>query len=124
MIADVFTVAAVVAGCLFFTAGTIGLLRFPDTNMRLHALVKADNVGLGLVLAGLAVQGPPSVAVKLLGIWVLALLAAATSSYLLGTGPPAGESEGETDREPAGGEGTDAGQTGTEEAGPPDRRAT
>lgn len=124
MIADVFTVAAVVAGCLFFTAGTVGLLRFPDTNMRLHALVKADNVGLGLVLAGLAAQGPPSVAVKLLGIWVLALLAAATSSYLLGTGPPAGQSEDEPDGEPAGGEHTDAGQSYAVGAAPQGRRTT
>lgn len=124
MIADVFTVVLVVAGSLFFTAGTVGLLRFPDTNMRLHALVKADNVGLGLVLAGLAVQGPPSVAVKLLGIWVLALLAAATSSYLLGTGPPAGQSGSEPDGEPAGGEHTDARQAGAEGAAARDRRTT
>ncbi len=31
----------------FFTAGTIGLVRLPDLHSRLHALTKADNVGLG-----------------------------------------------------------------------------
>lgn len=87
MILDVGTVLLVVAGCVFFAAGTVGLLRFGDTNTRLHALVKADNLGLGLVLAGLALQGTPATAVKLAMIWVLALLAAATSSYLLGDGP-------------------------------------
>ena len=34
-------------------AGSVGLLRFPDTLTRLHALTKADNLGLGLVVLGL-----------------------------------------------------------------------
>jgi multicomponent Na+:H+ antiporter subunit G len=33
---DIFTVLAVSAGALFFMAGTVGLLRFPDTLARLH----------------------------------------------------------------------------------------
>jgi multicomponent Na+:H+ antiporter subunit G len=44
---DVFTVAAVSAGAFFFLAGSVGLLRFPDALSRLHALTKADNLGLG-----------------------------------------------------------------------------
>src|SRR5499426_613844 len=50
---DVFTVMAVSTGVFFFLAGSIGLLRFPDALSRLHALTKADNVGLGLVMLGL-----------------------------------------------------------------------
>ncbi|MGB9018202.1 MAG: monovalent cation/H(+) antiporter subunit G [Pseudolabrys sp.] len=34
-------------------AVTIGLLRFPDTLTRLHALTKVDNLGLGLIVFGL-----------------------------------------------------------------------
>jgi multicomponent Na+:H+ antiporter subunit G len=72
------------AGCLFYVAGTVGLLRFPDARSRLHALTKADNLGLGLVLAGLAVHlWSPAVTAKLLLTWGLALFAAATSSQLL-----------------------------------------
>ncbi len=37
-----FTAIAVVAGAFFFLAGTVGLLRFPDTLTRLHALTKAE----------------------------------------------------------------------------------
>ena len=37
-------------------AGTVALLRFPDTLTRLHALTKADNLGLGLVVLGLVLQ--------------------------------------------------------------------
>ncbi|WP_258934164.1 monovalent cation/H(+) antiporter subunit G [Nesterenkonia pannonica] len=49
--ADLFGLALVVVGALFFTAGTVGLLRFPDVRSQLHALTKADNLGLGLMLA-------------------------------------------------------------------------
>jgi len=37
-------------GAFFFFAGTVALLRFPDVYTRLHALAKADNLGLGCVL--------------------------------------------------------------------------
>ncbi len=50
---DIITVAGVSAGVFFFLAGTVGLLRFPDTLTRLHALSKADNLGLGFVVLGL-----------------------------------------------------------------------
>src|SRR3990172_10797334 len=43
----------IISGGFFFFAGTIGLLRFPDVYTRLHALTKADNLGLGLTIAGL-----------------------------------------------------------------------
>ena len=48
-----FSVVCVLAGVVFFVAGTVGLLRFPDPLSRLHALSKADNLGLGLVALGL-----------------------------------------------------------------------
>jgi multicomponent Na+:H+ antiporter subunit G len=87
MILDVTTVVLAVTGCLFFAAGTIGLLRFPDLRSRLHALTKADNLGLGLVLAAMALQADSLATVVKLGLlWGLALLASATSSHLLASG--------------------------------------
>ena len=56
LLLDLWTLVAVVAGGLFFLAGTVGLLRFPDSLTRLHALTKADNLGLGLVMLGLLPQ--------------------------------------------------------------------
>ena len=50
---DILTITAVSAGAFFFLSGTVGLLRFPDPLTRLHALTKADNLGLGLVVLGL-----------------------------------------------------------------------
>jgi multicomponent Na+:H+ antiporter subunit G len=80
---DVFSIIAVSAGAFFFLAGTIGLLRFPDTLSRLHALTKADNLGLGLVVLGLLPRADSlSAGLKLICIWLLALFAGATVSQL------------------------------------------
>jgi multicomponent Na+:H+ antiporter subunit G len=73
--------AAILAGAFFFLAGTVGLLRFPDVFTRLHAPTKADNLGLGLVVAGLAVQSSWRVTGKLLIIWLLVLAASALVSH-------------------------------------------
>lgn len=84
MIADFFTTVLLLAGGFFFMAGTVGLLRFPDVYTRLHALTKAENVGLGLVLAGLALQVESITAAgKLLGIWLLVQIAGASVAHLI-----------------------------------------
>lgn len=71
-------------GLFFFIAGTVGILRFPDTFSRLHALTKADNLGLGFIALGVAFQAETwrDVAVIAL-IWALALVAAGTASQLI-----------------------------------------
>ena len=81
---DIFTVLAVAGGAFFFLAGTLGLLRFPDTMTRLHALTKADNLGLGLVVLGLLplVDWPIS-ALKLIGVWLFVQLSGAVVSQLI-----------------------------------------
>jgi len=68
----------------FFLAGTVGLLRFPDLYTRLHALTKADNLGLGLAVVGLCLRsGSLAVSLKLLLAWLLAMLASSTSCHLV-----------------------------------------
>jgi multicomponent Na+:H+ antiporter subunit G len=71
-------------GAAFYLAGTLGLLRFPDVYCRLHALTKADNLGLGFIILGLALQAESlAVALKLLLIWPLALAASAAVSFAI-----------------------------------------
>lgn len=71
-------------GAVFFLAGTAGLLRFPDVYTRLHALTKADNLGLGLIVLGLLPQVPsPATALKLVLIWLLVLVASGGSAQLI-----------------------------------------
>lgn len=83
-ITELLSAVLLIAGSLFFMAGTVGLLRFPDVYTRLHALTKADNVGLGLIVAGLVLQAPSwEVAGKLLLIWLLVLVASASACHLV-----------------------------------------
>jgi multicomponent Na+:H+ antiporter subunit G len=93
-LADIVTVVLVGAGALLFLAGVLGLLRFPDTLSRLHAISKADNLGLGLIVLGLLLQATSvGDALKLLCIWLLAQLSAATASQLLARAVQRGSTE-------------------------------
>ncbi|NIO11939.1 MAG: Na+/H+ antiporter subunit G [Deltaproteobacteria bacterium] len=84
---DYFSAVLLIVGGIFFFAGTLGLLRFPDVYTRLHALTKADNVGLGLTVMGLAVQAESWAAGgKLLLIWGLVLLAGSSVANLIAKG--------------------------------------
>jgi multicomponent Na+:H+ antiporter subunit G len=81
---DAASVVAIVAGAIFFLAGTLGLLRFPDTFTRLHALTKADNLGLGLVVLGLLPQVDGVITgLKLVVVWLLVMLAGACASQMV-----------------------------------------
>lgn len=81
---DSIAVVLLSTGAAFFVAGTIGLLRFPDLYTRLHALTKADNVGLGLIVLGLAMQSASiAAALKLIVIWLLVLLASSSAGHLI-----------------------------------------
>jgi multicomponent Na+:H+ antiporter subunit G len=81
---DVLTIVAVSAGGFFFLAGTVGLLRFPDTLTRLHALTKADNLALGLVVLGLIPRAAGLAdALKLVCVLLLILLGSAAVSQLI-----------------------------------------
>ena len=71
-------------GVFFFFASAVGLLRFPDTLCRMHALAKADNIALGCIILGtLLRQSDPFAIGKLLLIWIVTLLSSATSGFLL-----------------------------------------
>jgi multicomponent Na+:H+ antiporter subunit G len=71
-------------GVGFFLGGSLGMLRFPDVHSRLHALTKADNLGLGLIVAGLVLRAPsPAAGVKLVLIWLLALMSSSTIAYAI-----------------------------------------
>lgn len=78
------SMALLLVGAFFFFAGTVGLLRFPDVYSRLHALAKADNLGLGCILLGLALQADSiAAALKLLLIWPLVMAASAGIGFAI-----------------------------------------
>lgn len=84
LVLDIISIALLLAGTTFFFVGTVGILRLPDLFTRLHALTKADNLGLGFVVFALALQSASiTAAFKLVLIWLLVLLASSSTSYLM-----------------------------------------
>lgn len=82
---DLFSVLAIGVGVFFFFAGAVALLRFPDSLSRLHALTKADNLGLGFVILGLLPRAAsPLAALKLVVLWTLVQMSSATVAQLVG----------------------------------------
>jgi multicomponent Na+:H+ antiporter subunit G len=81
---DVLAAVLILLGLGFYLAGSIGLLRLPDLYARLHALTKADNLGLGLLTAGLALHAQDLfTSATLLLIWLAVLAASAASAHLI-----------------------------------------
>lgn len=80
------SVAAVLIalGTVFFVAGTVGLIRFPDVFCCLHALTKADGLGLALIALGVALlAAEPGQILRILLIWFLVAVASATCGHLI-----------------------------------------
>ena len=76
--------ALMALGAVFFIAGTVGMLRFPDAVSRLHALTKADTLGLGLVVLGAMVMAAtPGAVLRLALIWICVALAGALGAQLI-----------------------------------------
>lgn len=73
-----------IAGLFFFVAGTVGLLRFPNVYSRLHAVTKADTLGLGLLVAGLSLQAQSLQAFSIMLLtWLLVMVSGATACQVL-----------------------------------------
>lgn len=84
LVLTIWTIVWVSAGGIFFLAGTVGLIRFPDSLTRLHALTKADNLGLGLVVIGLLPQTDSVLTgAKLVFVWLLVLISSACVGQLI-----------------------------------------
>jgi multicomponent Na+:H+ antiporter subunit G len=75
----------IVAGALFCLIAAAGMIRLPDTLIRMHAATKAGTLGAGLILAGVAVnfsQVGPVLRASLTLIFLL--LTAPVGAHLIG----------------------------------------
>lgn len=87
-------VLLLVVGTGFFIIGTVGILRLPDLLSRLHALTKADSAGLGLIVLALCLlAGEFGIIVKLILVFGLALVSAATVAQLVAARAASGPSQ-------------------------------
>ena len=81
---ELLAAALIALGTVFFIAGTVGLLRFPDIFCRLHALTKADGLGLALIALGVALlAADPGQIFRIVLIWFFVAVASATCGHLL-----------------------------------------
>ncbi|MBV2128594.1 cation:proton antiporter [Arsukibacterium indicum] len=83
MLGTLISSGLLLAGLLFFIAGSVGMLRFPDSYSRLHAVTKADSLGLGSVVAGLMFYCNWWQNLLMLLIWLLVLCSGTVSCQLL-----------------------------------------
>jgi multicomponent Na+:H+ antiporter subunit G len=84
MLLEVAALLFIAAGTVFFLAGTVGLLRFPDTLCRLHALTKADGLGLALVCFGVALlAGSAAEIARIVVIWAAIAFSSAVCGHLI-----------------------------------------
>jgi multicomponent Na+:H+ antiporter subunit G len=81
---DLVAAVLITTGTAFFIAGTVGLLRFPDIFCRLHALTKADGLGLALIALGVALlAATPGAVFRIVLIWFFVAAASATCGHLV-----------------------------------------
>jgi multicomponent Na+:H+ antiporter subunit G len=82
---NVLAVLLLAAGMFFHVVAALGVLRMPDFYTRLHAVSKAETLGVLFTLAAVAVWGGVSLTtVKIALIAVFLFLANPTSTHAIG----------------------------------------
>lgn len=77
-------IACVVVGLIFMALGAIGIVRLPDTYLRMHAATKCSTLGLGLLLLGAVFHTGDAVALaKSAMVIVFAFAAQPVGSHIL-----------------------------------------
>lgn len=73
------------AGAAFVLVSAIGVIRFPDVYMRMHAATKAGTLGAGLVLGAAAIVfGDLGITVRSFVVFLFLLLTAPVAAHVLG----------------------------------------
>jgi multicomponent Na+:H+ antiporter subunit G len=77
--------ALLIVGSLFCLVAAVGMLRLPDTLIRMHAATKAGALGTGCILAAEAVvAGELGTTLRAAAIIVFLLLTAPVAAHLIG----------------------------------------
>lgn len=81
---EVLGAAMLVVGALFSLVAAVGVLRFPDLPMRMHAATKAGTLGAGLLLGAAAVLLPNgSAGVRALAAIAFLVLTAPVAAHVI-----------------------------------------
>lgn len=75
----------ILSGCLFCLVAAIGLLRLPDSLIRMHAATKAGTLGTGLMLAAVALFfADIGTVLRVLLVLIFLYLTAPVAAHLIG----------------------------------------
>jgi len=85
---NIITTLLLICGLIFFTGGTLGILRFPDFYSRLHPAGKLDTFGLVTTVGALALyiafsQGSFLAALKISLIIVFVFITSPTATHAI-----------------------------------------
>ena len=81
---DYFTAVLMIIGSLFCLIAALGVFRFPDTLIRMHAVTKAGSLGAGLMILAHAVFfQSPGIYLRAVFIIGLLLLTAPVAAHLI-----------------------------------------
>ncbi len=82
---DIFCSFFVLIGAAFILLAAVGMVRFPDVYMRMHAATKAGTLGAGTILVGLAFHaGQLDVTLKVVIGVIFLIITGPIASHLLG----------------------------------------
>lgn len=82
---DIITALLLVLGGLFSFVAALGMLRLPDTVIRMHAATKAGTLGVGLILFGVAFfYADLGISLRALATFTFVLLTAPVAAHLIG----------------------------------------
>lgn len=82
---DLLAAVLIIAGCIFCLVSAVGIVRLPDTLIRMHASTKAGSLGAGLILASVAVySGEMGTVLKALLTLMFLYLTAPVAAHLAG----------------------------------------
>lgn len=82
---DILTAIVLVLGSLFCFVAALGMLRLPDTVIRMHAATKAGTLGAGFILVGEAIfYMDLSITLRALATIIFLLLTAPVAAHLIG----------------------------------------
>ena len=82
---EIITAVLMVLGSLFSFVAALGMLRLPDTVIRMHAATKAGTLGAGLILIGAAFfYAELGITLRALAAITFLLLTAPVAAHLIG----------------------------------------
>jgi multicomponent Na+:H+ antiporter subunit G len=85
MMNDILTALLLVLGSLFSFVAALGMLRLPDTVIRMHAATKAGTLGVGLILIAEAFfYAEVGITLRVLAAISFLLLTAPVAAHLIG----------------------------------------